>query len=199
GRDTLTYSVTYYGLTNTTTGGHFHIAPQGVGGPVVKTITGATASSAITFNGQWTTTDASQPLTQAYAESLFVGKMYVNFHTGTYVAGEIRGQLLYGSDVVASVSPVPAGSPLRFALEQNYPNPFNPSTRINFQVDRTSRVTLEVFNILGERVATLIDGVKAAGAYSVEFNASRIASGVYFYRLMSDGAALATRKMLLLK
>ena len=115
--------------------------------------------------------------------------------TGTYVASEIRGQLLYGGDVVASVAPVPAAAPLRCALDQNYPNPFNPSTRINFQVDWTSRVMLEMFNILGERMATLVDGVKAAGAYSVEFNASRIASGVYFYRLMSDGAALATCKI----
>jgi hypothetical protein len=198
GRDTINYSITYYGLTGNTNAGHFHIAPVGVGGPVVKTLTGATGS-AVTLTGNWTTTDASQALTQAYAESLFVGKVYVNFHTAVYPGGEVRGQVLYGSDVVASVAPGGAALPAQFHLEQNYPNPFNPATVIGFQISKASNVSLIVYNILGERVATLVEGVKAPGAYQVNFDASRLSSGVYFYRLTSDGALLATRKMMLLK
>jgi hypothetical protein len=198
GRDTINYSVTYYGMSGNTTAGHFHIAPAGVGGPVVKSITGA-AGTAMTYSGNWTSTDATQALTQAYAESLFVGKMYVNFHTSLFPGGELRGQLLFGGDVVSSVGPVRGALPGQFQLDQNYPNPFNPATVIGFQISKSSQVSLTVYNILGERVATLIDGVKAPGAYQVKFDASRFSSGVYFYRLLADGALLQTRKMMLLK
>lgn len=198
GRDTINYSITYYGLSGNTTAGHFHIAPAGHAGGVVKSITGA-AGAAITYTGNWTSTDASQALTQAYAESLFVGKMYVNFHSALFPGGETRGQLLYGSDVVASVGPVRGVLPGQFNLDQNYPNPFNPATVIGFQLSKSSQVSLIVYNILGERVATLVEGVKAPGAYQVRFDASRFSSGVYFYRLTADGALLETRKMMLLK
>jgi hypothetical protein len=198
GRDTINYSITYYGMSGTTTAGHFHIAPAGVGGPVVKTLTGATGA-ATTLIGNWTSTDATQALTQAYAESLFVGKMYVNFHTALFSGGETRGQLQFGSDVVASVGPVNRAVPGQFSLDQNYPNPFNPATVIGFQLSKSSQVSLTVYNLLGERVATLVEGVKAPGAYTVTFDASRFSSGVYFYRLLADGALLQTRKMMLLK
>jgi hypothetical protein len=198
GRDTINYSITYYGLSGSTTAGHFHIAPAGVAGGVVKSITGATGA-ATTLIGNWTSTDASQALTQAYAESLFVGKMYVNFHSALFPGGETRGQLQFGSDVVASVGPVNRALPGQFQLDQNYPNPFNPTTVIGFQLSKSSQVSLIVYNILGERVATLIEGVKAPGAYQVKFDASRFSSGVYFYRLIADGALLETRKMMLLK
>ena len=198
GRDTINYSITYYGLSGNTTAGHFHIAPVGAAGGVVKSITGA-AGAAMTYTGNWTSTDATQALTQAYAESLFVGKMYVNFHSSLFAGGEIRGQLLYGSDVVSSVAPARGVLPGQFQLDQNYPNPFNPATVIGFQISKSSQVTLIVYNILGERIATLVDGVKAPGAYQVRFDASRFSSGVYFYRLLADGALLQTRRMMLLK
>ena len=200
GRDTINYSITYYGLTASTTAGHFHIAPVGVGGPVVKELTGATGSAA-TFIGNWTSADASQPLTQAYAESLFTGKMYVNIHTANYPGGEVRGQLLYGSDVVTSVAPGPLGGviPAEFHLDQNYPNPFNPSTVIGFQLSKSSQLSLIVYNILGERVATLVDGLTPPGEHQVRFDASRFSSGVYFYRLTADGVLLSTRKMMYIR
>ena len=97
------------------------------------------------------------------------------------------------------------GLPSEIFLDQNYPNPFNPSTIIRFGVPGESRVRLEVFTILGERVATLVDGTMGAGIYSVTFNVERGAggvaagsSGIYFYRL-SVGADVRTRKMLILK
>ncbi len=198
GRDTINYSITYYGMSGNTTAGHFHVAPAGAAGGVVKSITGATGP-ATTLIGNWTTTDATQALTQANAESLFVGHMYVNFHTSLFPGGETRGQLQFGSDVVASVGPVNRALPGQFSLDQNYPNPFNPATVIGFQISKSSQVSLIIYNILGERVATLVEGAKAPGAYQVKFDASRFSSGVYFYRLTADGALLETRKMMLLK
>jgi len=88
--------------------------------------------------------------------------------------------------------------PKEYTLKQNYPNPFNPSTRIEFSLPVESHVSLEVFDILGRRVATLIDGNKIAGNYSVEFNASNLSTGVYIYRLNASGKTI-TKKMLLLK
>lgn len=75
--------------------------------------------------------------------------------------------------------------PNEFNLEQNYPNPFNPVTTINWQSPVNSWQTLKVYDILGREVATLVDEYKSAGKHSVEFNASSLSSGIYFYRLMA--------------
>lgn len=93
--------------------------------------------------------------------------------------------------------------PTEFALEQNYPNPFNPSTKIEFQIPRASRVSLKVYNSLGEEVVTLADIVMNAGSHSVEWNGrnrfnATVASGVYFYRLTAENF-VQTKKMLLVK
>ncbi|HEU4365733.1 MAG TPA: S8 family serine peptidase [Candidatus Krumholzibacteria bacterium] len=83
-------------------------------------------------------------------------------------------------------------------LEQNYPNPFNPRTTISFTLAAESLVRLDVFDVTGRRVAALMDGVKGAGRHAVDFEASSLASGVYFYRL-NAGGVVAQRKMVLLK
>ena len=90
--------------------------------------------------------------------------------------------------------------PLEFRLEQNYPNPFNPTTTINYNVARQSRVKLVVYNMLGREVATLVDGVKSVGnySYSVRFDAANLGTGTYIYR-MSVGDKVFTKKMILLK
>jgi hypothetical protein len=88
--------------------------------------------------------------------------------------------------------------PVRFTLAQNYPNPFNPATRIAFTLAKATNVKLEVFDLLGRRVATLIDESRTAGEYTVDFNASRLTSGVYFYRLTTPDQTLS-KKMMLLK
>jgi hypothetical protein len=72
---------------------------------------------------------------------------------------------------------------LTFSLEQNYPNPFNPATNIGFRIADAGFVTLKVYDVLGERVATLVSKVEQPGNYQVEFNGSSLASGVYFYRI----------------
>jgi len=83
-------------------------------------------------------------------------------------------------------------------LSTNYPNPFNPTTTIQFDLPRTSEVTLKVFNILGEEVATLVSDRLSAGSYSYEWNASNIASGVYLCRLETKGY-VETKKMILMR
>ncbi len=88
--------------------------------------------------------------------------------------------------------------PNRFELYQNYPNPFNPSTTIRYDVPKASRVQLVVYDILGRKVATLVDEVKKAGSYQSVWSANRFASGVYFYRLQA-GDFVATKRLLLLK
>ncbi|MCC6253620.1 MAG: T9SS type A sorting domain-containing protein, partial [Ignavibacteriaceae bacterium] len=85
-----------------------------------------------------------------------------------------------------------------FKLEQNYPNPFNPSTKISWQSPVSSHQTLKVYDVLGNEVATLVNEYKTAGSYEVEFNASSLSSGVYFYRLQA-GSFVQTRKMILIK
>lgn len=85
-----------------------------------------------------------------------------------------------------------------FELEQNYPNPFNPSTRIAYQIPKTSEVQLKVYDVLGREVETLVSGVQQAGRYEVVFNASRLASGIYFYRLQAGGVS-QTMRMVMVK
>jgi hypothetical protein len=94
-------------------------------------------------------------------------------------------------------------APEVFALEQNYPNPFNPSTKIKFSLAADSKVSLTVFDVLGQEVANLISGNLAAGSHEINFNASNINSGVYFYRIDAtavDGTNFTSvKKMILTK
>jgi hypothetical protein len=89
-------------------------------------------------------------------------------------------------------------APNVFGLSQNYPNPFNPSTVIGYQVPTAGQVRLVVYDRLGREVATLVSESKAAGRYEVAFNAQKLASGLYFYRLQA-GQFSETKKMLLVK
>ena len=89
-------------------------------------------------------------------------------------------------------------TPNSYSLAQNYPNPFNPTTTIKYTLQFSGRVTLKVYDILGKEVATLVNEEKPAGSYSVVFDAGKLASGIYFYKLQA-GNFVATRKMILLK
>jgi hypothetical protein len=96
--------------------------------------------------------------------------------------------------------------PTTFKLEQNFPNPFNPSTTIQFELPKSAHVTLTIYNILGQVVRTLVDEERPAGVHNVRFDAGRLASGVYFYRLrarQTDGGPagdfVQAKKMLVLR
>ncbi len=88
--------------------------------------------------------------------------------------------------------------PKEFTLYQNYPNPFNPTTHIRYSVPEKSYVTLKVYDALGSEITTLVKGEKPEGIYEVEFNASKLSSGIYFYELRSNNNVI-TKKMILLK
>jgi flagellar hook assembly protein FlgD len=87
---------------------------------------------------------------------------------------------------------------MQFTLEQNYPNPFNPSTTIKFTLTSAVLVQLEIYNMIGEKVATLINETVNAGTHNVIWDASNMASGIYLYQLRSGNSVLS-KKMTLLK
>jgi len=85
-----------------------------------------------------------------------------------------------------------------FLLEQNYPNPFNPLTKIKYSLSKSANVKIEVYNLLGQKVAVLINGEKPAGYHEISFNASSLSSGMYIYKLKS-GSFEQSRKMILIR
>ena len=85
-----------------------------------------------------------------------------------------------------------------YRLDQNFPNPFNPTTKIKYQIPELSFITLKVFDVLGKEVMILVNEEKAAGYYKVEFNASLLTSGIYFYQLKA-GNYIETKKMIFIK
>ncbi|MGQ9804879.1 MAG: choice-of-anchor I family protein [Chlorobiales bacterium] len=123
-----------------------------------------------------------------------------------FVDEQVSGVLYYrlkqvdfdGAFAYSPVVEVRVAPPAEFALEQNYPNPFNPTTTIRYQLPITSNVKLEVYDVLGKKVATVLDGRQEAGIYNYTLNASNLSSGVYFYRLQA-GSFIQTKKMMLVK
>lgn len=87
------------------------------------------------------------------------------------------------------------GIPMKFDLSQNYPNPFNPSTKIDFELPTDGKVTLSVYDMSGKQVSELINGFKTAGYYSVQFNASNLSSGIYYYKIQYAGDKSFTKVM----
>ena len=117
-------------------------------------------------------------------------------HTFRYRLKQIDndGTFSYSNIIEAEVTDIPA----EFMLYQNYPNPFNPSTVISYQLPVNTFVTLKVFDIIGNEVATLVNQEKPAGSYEVTFDASNLTSGVYFYELRTDNFR-SVRKLMLIK
>ena len=105
---------------------------------------------------------------------------------------------VFAGDVPTSTEDPGAEVPLAHELHQNYPNPFNPATVIMFDLPQPSEVRLDVFNVMGQRVATVAKGIHEAGRHSVEFDASQLSSGVYVYRLQAGPVSL-TRKMTIIQ
>jgi hypothetical protein len=126
--------------------------------------------------------------------SFMQGIIYFSFNQYKFVP---RGNADFGTYTVGVIR-VGNTVPEKFVLSQNYPNPFNPSTRIEYDIPRSGAVSLKIYNILGQEVATLVNSTLVAGHYSVQFNASRLPSGMYLYRLQSASGVMV-RKMLLVK
>jgi hypothetical protein len=104
----------------------------------------------------------------------------------------------FNSGFVIGVNPISTEVPSEFYLLQNYPNPFNPVTQIKFDVSKQGLTKLVIFDVLGREVTTLVNEMKSPGSYIVDFNASKLASGVYFYKL-ETGSFTDVKKMMLIK
>ena len=131
-----------------------------------------------------------------------------SYTDNAYVAGNVYrleqidlSGAVHFSDAVSPQSTTavaPSSKPTVYSMSQNYPNPFNPSTNIDFTLPRDSHVRLEVYNMIGQKVMTLVDEVKTAGYYTVKMDGTNLASGMYVYRL-STGEQTFLKKLLLLK
>ena len=125
------------------------------------------------------------------------GKSFAAAGNYVFVGALFRGLYRIPLSQVVSVSELISRAPQAFALDQNYPNPFNPSTTIKFELPRTSKVSLGVYDILGREVCVLVNEEREAGAYEAKFDGTNLASGVYFYRIQA-GSFVQTKKLLLL-
>jgi hypothetical protein len=118
-----------------------------------------------------------------------------NLFAGTWGSGVWKRPI---SEMITSVHIISGEIPKSFILRQNYPNPFNPSTNIKYDLPKNSFVKLVIFDELGREVKTLVNENQPAGTYEITFNALLLPSGVYIYRLNTDGFS-DTKKMILLK
>jgi len=135
--------------------------------------------------------------TKPKAYSFTDSKVQTGSYTYRLKQIDLDGTYEYSNEVTVEVT-----TPIEYVLEQNYPNPFNPSTVIKYSIPQDGMVTLEVFNLLGEKVATLVNGVQQAGRYEVNFDASKLASGIYVYTISAAGGAgsfNSVKKMVLMK
>ena len=138
------------------------------------------------INGHGTTTNSNE-------YSYIDGNLEAGNYSYRLKQIDFDGSYEYSNIVTANVNAL-----VKFDLSQNYPNPFNPSTIIKYSIPSDGNVKLTVFNVLGQKVTTLVNGYIKAGTYSINFNASNLNSGLYFYKLES-GNFTSVKKMLLLK
>jgi hypothetical protein len=127
-----------------------------------------------------------------------IGIIEEHYFDGGYRAlqGAVIDGVQYGT--IVSVDELIETIPKEIELYQNFPNPFNPETRIRYEINKNTNVSIKIFNILGEEITTLIDDYYQPGSYEVEFNASQLSSGVYIAVLQTEETML-TRTMLLIK
>ncbi|MCH7972327.1 MAG: T9SS type A sorting domain-containing protein [Bacteroidetes bacterium] len=131
-----------------------------------------------------------------------LGVYFTDVNTGTAVGS--AGTILRYSGNVTAIEDSKTISPTKFILMQNYPNPFNPSTTIQYTISSEQFVTLKIYDLLGKEVATLVNERKSIGSYRINFDGSRLTSGVYFYRLQvytpgRAGSFTQTKKFVLLR
>ncbi|MEO8399971.1 MAG: T9SS type A sorting domain-containing protein [Ignavibacteriaceae bacterium] len=139
------------------------------------------------INGNGTKTDVS-----AYTYSDKLEKAGTYYYRLKQV--DLDGTFEYSNTVEVTIIALPG----EYALAQNYPNPFNPTTSISYNIPQAGHVSLVVFNLLGEKVANLVNGFQESGNYTVNFEASKLASGTYIYTLNANGNTI-TKKMVLMK
>jgi hypothetical protein len=121
--------------------------------------------------------------------------------SGSYLLAGVAGAGVWRrplSEMITSAEPAACEITGQFLLQQNYPNPFNPNTTIKYELSAPSAVRLSVFDLLGREVSVLVNGRKNAGSYEVTFDGSRLACGVYLYRIQA-GDFIQSKKLALVK
>jgi Secretion system C-terminal sorting domain/Cytochrome c554 and c-prime len=145
-------------------------------------------------NGVDSSNFAEAQFNMTYAESDESGGV----HNHLYSVALLNDAINKADLIVTGIASSNITKPLTFNLSQNYPNPFNPTTTISYSVPKSSPVTIKVYDILGREVETLVNEQKVSGNYEVQFNGSKLSSGVYFYR-MQAGDFVQTKKLVLMK
>jgi hypothetical protein len=145
----------------------------------------------------WTQNNNGLPNSNTSALSGFRLTASIRYHTGLF-NNMNGGAKVYYLDYDVSIKQISSQVPEKYKLHQNYPNPFNPSTRIRFDLPSTGLTTLKIYNSLGKEVATLLNSKLSAGTYEYEWSASRLPSGIYFYKLMTNDFS-STKILVLLK
>ena len=125
-----------------------------------------------------------------FPPSLGTNRNDMGAHGGPGACGWVEPITETEDEILSSVN--------QYGLEQNYPNPFNPSTKIKFSIPEIGHVTLKVYDVLGNEIATLVNEEKQAGSYEIKFDATQLSSGIYFYKLQA-GDFVETKKMILLR
>ncbi|NNG26251.1 MAG: T9SS type A sorting domain-containing protein [Ignavibacteriaceae bacterium] len=115
-----------------------------------------------------------------------------------FAVGREGAIIKYNPPIINFVEKIDEDIPERFYLFQNYPNPFNPSTTISYSIPSEGYVTLKVYDVLGNEVASLVDEQKHSGTFDVHYNASALSSGIYYYRLVTSEFT-STKKLILMK
>lgn len=123
----------------------------------------------------------------------------------TFISPLVGWAVGYGGSIwhtsnggITSVGTPPVDRPTNFELNQNYPNPFNPSTRITFSVPKATQISIVVYNLLGQKMETIFEGIPSAGKHTFDWNPKSLASGVYFYKMTTQGFS-TTKKLIFLK
>ena len=145
------------------------------------------------------TLDRSSAASDVYKRQILIKEGTDNINSITELknyAAQI--QHWYDNDFVTDVNENNILLPTEFSLSQNYPNPFNPTTSIQYAISSRQLVQLKVYDILGSEVATLVNQEQSVGNYKVDFNASHLSSGVYFYQIKA-GEFVQSKKMILIK
>lgn len=199
---TLTATSISFSTTYTITDSGFSFTPSSLTiniGDAVNFVLGSNHTvrevSQATWNANGTTSNGGFDLPNGGGIVVFNQARAYYYVCVPHASLGMKGTITVTATDVKTMSEI---TPNNFILNQNYPNPFNPSTSITYSLPNTGHITLEVFNMIGQKVATLIDGIENAGSHQIQFNANKIASGIYFYRIQFNSLTL-TKRMLLMK